>query len=115
MASLRREALLWRLNRRLRPDVPYRRRRAIRAEVRANLGEAAAGSGRYAAVWTTLALLVVHLIRIPTFGMIDTFDAHTGQQEWSWGVRYLGQFGGDVATSTFFKGACSGWRFCPPP
>ena len=138
MTGLQTELLIWRLDRRLRRDVPYRRRRTIRREVRANLGEAtqllgeqeairqlgdvdeiaaeyraAAGrgelpfrpdSGVRAVIWTTLALLTLTFIRIPTFGMVDTFDAHTGQQQWEWGIRYLWLFHGDIRTSTLFEG-----------
>ena len=139
MTGLRTQLLIWRLDRRLRRDVPHGRRRAIRREVRANLGEAtqllgeqeairqlgdvddiaaeyrtAAGrgdrpfrpdSGVRAVIWTTLALLTLTLIRIPTFGMVDTFDAHTGQQQWEWGVRYFWLFHGDIRTSTLFEGS----------
>jgi hypothetical protein len=139
MTGLKTELLLWRLDRRLRSDVPYGRRKTIRRELRANLaaatdrlGEpeairqlgdlddivaefrAAAGRGETpfrpdrglrAVIWTTLALLTLTFIRIPTFGMVDTFDPHTGQQQWEWGVRYLWLFHGDVRTSTLFEGS----------
>jgi HAAS len=136
MTTIRTELLIARLDRRLRNDVPYRRRRAIRRELRANLADAAqrvgereairklgdiddlaaeyrsvAGrgempfrpdSGVRALLCTTLALLIVDLIRIPTFNMVTTFDAHTGQQQWEWGIRYLCRFGGDIHTHTLF-------------
>jgi hypothetical protein len=139
MTGLKTELLVWRLDRRLRRDVSFGRRRAIRGELRANLvaaaqrlGEpqaiqqlgdlddvaaeyrAAAGrgempfrpdSGLRAVIWTTLALLTLTFIRIPTFGMLETFDAHTGQQQWEWGVRYLWLFHGDIRTSTLFEGS----------
>ena len=138
MTGLKTELLIWQLDRRLRRDVPYRRRRTIRREMRANIGEAAqllgereairqlgdldeiaadyrAAAGRReppfrpdtglgAVVWTTLLLLTITLVRVPTFGMVDTFDAHTGQQRWEWGVRYLWRFHGDISTSTLFEG-----------
>jgi hypothetical protein len=139
MTGVKTELLIRRLDRRLRRDVPYRRRRAIRRDVRANLraaaqehGEreairrlgdpdelaadyrAAAGRGETpfrpdggtrAAVWTTLALLAADLVRIPTFGMIDTFDPHTGAQRWEWGVRYLCESHGDTRTGTLLEGS----------
>jgi HAAS len=138
MSTIRTELLIARLDCRLRRDVPYLRRRAIRREVRANLADAAqlvgereairrlgdvdelaaeyrsvAGrgempfrpdSGVRALLWTTLALLVVDLVRIPTFNMVNTFDAHTGKQHWEWGVRYLWRFHGDIRTNTLFEG-----------
>jgi hypothetical protein len=138
MTGLKTELLIFRLDRRLRRDVPSGARRTIRREVRANLQEASevlgedeairrmgdvddlttdyrsvAGrgelpfrpdSGLRAVIWTTLALLALTLLRIPTFGMVDTFDAHTGQQEWDWGVRYLWLFHGDIRSSTLFEG-----------
>src|SRR5262245_21262222 len=139
MSGVRTELLLRRLDRRLRGDVAFARRRAIRRELRANLAEAtqrvgereairqlgdldeiaadyrtAAGrgempfrpdSGLRAVLWTTLALMAFTLIRIPTFGMVNTFDAYTGQQQWEWGVRYLWLFHGDISTSTLFEGS----------
>jgi hypothetical protein len=145
MTGVRTELLIRRLDRRLRRDVPYRRRRAIRRDVRANLraatqehGEreairrlgdldelaadyrAAAGrgelpfrpdSGTRAAVWTTVALLILDLVRIPTFGMINVFDRYTGTQQWEWGIRYICRFHGDLATSTLFEGSVYGTAF----
>jgi hypothetical protein len=139
MNGVKTELLVWRLDRRLRRDVTYGRRRAIRRDVRANVGaaaqdlgeaeairrlgdidelaaeyRAAAGrgqssfrpdSGIRAVVWTTLALLVITFVRVPTFGMVDTFDAFTGEQQWEWGVRYLWSFHGDIRTSTLFEGS----------
>jgi hypothetical protein len=60
--------------------------------------------GVRAVLWTWLGLLLVAVIRIPTFGMVDMFDAHTGAQEWDWGIRYLFEFRGDIPTSTLFEG-----------
>jgi hypothetical protein len=62
-------------------------------------------SGVRAVIWTTVALLALTFIRIPTFGMVDTFDAHTAQQQWDWGIRYLWRFHGDIRTSTLFEGS----------
>jgi hypothetical protein len=138
MTGLKTELVIWRLDRRLRRDVPFGTRRTIRRELRANLGaaterlgeqeairqlgdideiapqyRAAAGrgelpfrpdSGLRAVIWTMLALLAPTFVRIPTFGMIDTFDAHSGQQQWEWGIRYLVSFHGDIHTSTLFEG-----------
>jgi hypothetical protein len=68
-------------------------------------------SGVRAVVCTFLVLLVVDLVRIPTFNMVDTFDAHTGKQQWQWSVRYLWQFDGDIRTSTLCQGSVFGTAF----
>lgn len=135
--NLKTELVLWRLDRRLRRDVSFGRRRAIRRELRANLrdttrdvgerealrrlggldeltveyrvaaGEAAPvrlDSGVRAVTVTTAMLLLLSLIRIPTFGTIEFFDPHTGSQQWQWGIRYFAEFHGDARTDTLFAG-----------
>jgi hypothetical protein len=37
--------------------------------------------GRRAAAYTVLGLLLLSLVRIPTFGMVTTFDAFTNKKE----------------------------------
>ena len=38
--------------------------------------------GLVAAAYTLLALLLLAVIQIPTFGMVTTFDACTNEQQW---------------------------------
>jgi PadR family transcriptional regulator PadR len=136
MTGLKTELLIWRLDR-LRRDVPYGRRRRIRGEIHANLGEAtqllgeqdaiqrlgdvddiaaedraAAGrgelpfrpdSGVRAAIWATVALLALTFIRIPTFGTVDTFDAHTDQQQVGLGHPLPLALPRDIRTSTLLE------------
>jgi hypothetical protein len=130
------ERTVWRLDRRLRRDVPVSARRAIRREVRANLRAAAqevgeeeavrrfgdvatvaedyraaaarpdavrVDRGLVAAAWTLFALLLLTVVRIPTFGMVTTFDAFTNEQEWHVQPWRLGELSGDIATRTLFE------------
>jgi hypothetical protein len=130
------EGTVWRLDRRLRRDVPFSARRAIRRDVRANLRAAAQEMGEeealrrfgdvtavaeeyraaaarpdavrfdrglIAAGYTLLALLLLAVVRVPTFGMVTTFDAFTNEQEWHLQLWRLGEFSGDIATRTLFE------------
>jgi hypothetical protein len=130
------EWTVWRINQRLRRDVPFSARRAIRRDVRANLRAAAeevgddealrrfgdvtsvaedyrAASARPDAVrvdrgliagaCTLLALLVLTVVRVPTFGMVTTFDGFTNEQEWRLQLWRLGELSGDITTRTLFE------------
>jgi hypothetical protein len=130
------ERTVWQIDRRLRGEVPFSARRAIRRDVRANLSAAALELGEQealrrfgeasqvaedyraaaarpdavridrglkAAAYTLLALLCLAIIRIPTFGMVTTFDAFTNAQEWHLQVWRLGELSGDIATRTLFE------------
>lgn len=142
--SLAVERTVWRIDRRLRRDVPFSVRRAIRKEVRANLGAAAqelgenealcrfgnvsdvaeeyraaaarpdavrVDRGLRAAALTFLALLVLTVIRIPTFGMVTTFDAFSDQQGWHAQLWRLGELSGDIATRTLFEATVYSYSF----
>jgi hypothetical protein len=126
----------WRITRRLRRDVPFSARRAIRRDVRANLRVAAqelgtrealrrfgdvttvaedyraaaarpdavrVDRGLVAAAFTLLALVLLSVVRIPTFGMVTTFDAFTDAREWHVQLWRLGELSGDIATRTLFE------------
>jgi hypothetical protein len=134
--NLTSEWTVWRINQRLRRDVPFSARRAIRHDVRANLRAAAeevgedealrrfgdvtsvaedyrAASARpdavrvdrglIAAACILLALLVLTVLRVPTFGMVTTFDAFSNEQEWHLQIWRLGQLSGDITTRTLFE------------
>jgi hypothetical protein len=138
------ELTVWRIDRRLRRDVPFSARRAIRSDVRANLHAAAhevgteealrnfgdvakvadeyrtaaarpdavrVDRGLRAALVTLVALLVLTLVRIPTFGMVTTFDAFTNEQEWHVQLWRLGEFSGDIATRTLFEATVYSYSF----
>lgn len=138
------EWTVWRIDRRLRRDVPFSERRAIRTDVRANLhaaahevgtqealrnfGDVAEVAGEYraaaarpdavrvdrgmwAALFTLVALVVLTLIRVPTFGMVNTFDAFTDGQEWHVQLWRLGAFSGDIATRTLFEATVYSYSF----
>lgn len=142
--SLATEWTVWRIDRRLRRDVPFSARRAIRRELRANLRAAAAevgeeealrrfgnvsavadeyraaaarkdvvrvDSGVRAAIVTFAALVLLTLIRIPTFGMVTTFDAFTNEQEWHVQLWRLGELSGDIATRTLFEATVYSYSF----
>jgi hypothetical protein len=129
---------VWRLDHRLRRDVPARSRRAIRREVRGHLRAAAADvdetealrqfgdidelaveyrdavghhhrrvrvdSGVRAAAIVLGVLLALTLIRIPTFGTMESFDRFTGDTGWEWKLWRLFRFSGDTTTDTLFEG-----------
>ena len=130
------ERTVWGIDRRLRRDVSFSARRAIRRDVRANLRLAAqevgqeqalsrfgdvtavaedyrAAAGRpdavrvdrglTAAAYTLLALLLLAVVRIPTFGMVTTFDAFTNEQHWHVQLWRLGELSGDITTRTLFE------------
>jgi hypothetical protein len=130
------ELTAWRIDRRLRRDVPFSARRAIRRDVRESLyaaareeGEAEAlrrfgdvttvaedyraaaartdavrvDRGLVGAAYTLLALLCLAVVRIPTFGMVTTFDAFTDEQEWHLQLWRFGELSGDIATRTLFE------------
>jgi hypothetical protein len=134
--NLATEWTVWRIDRRLRRDVPFSSRRAIRREVRANLCLAAQGLGNkealrrfgdvttiaedyraaaarpdavrvdrglVAAAFTLVALVMLSVVRIPTFGMVTTFDAFTDEREWHVQLWRLGELSGDIATRTLFE------------
>jgi hypothetical protein len=61
--------------------------------------------GVRAALWAVAGLLILTTIRIPTAGMVETFDPYTDATRWEWGVRYLCQFHGDVGSQTLFEGS----------
>lgn len=138
------EWTVWRIDRRLRRDVPFSARRAIRRDVRANLDAAAhevgteealrrfgdvtkvadeyravaarpdavrVDRGLRAAFFTLVALLVVTLVRIPTFGMVTTFDTFTNEQEWHVQLWRLGELSGDIATRTLFEATVYSYAF----
>ena len=138
------EWTVWRIDHRLRRDVPFSVRRAIRSDVRANLHAAAhevgpeealrnfgnvakvadeyrtaaarpdavrVDRGVRAALVTLVALLVLTLVRIPTFGMVTTFDAFTNEQEWHVQLWRLGEFSGDIATRTLFEATVYSYSF----
>jgi hypothetical protein len=138
------EWTVWRIDRRLRRDVSFSARRAIRRDVRANLraaaqevGEAEAlrrfgdvaavaedyraaaarpdavrvDRGLLAAAYTLLSLLVLAVVRVPTFGMVTTFDAFTNKQEWHVQLWRLGEFSGDIATRTLFEATVYSYSF----
>jgi hypothetical protein len=138
------ERTVWQIDRRLRGEVPFSARRAIRRDVRANLCAAALELGEEealrrfgetsqvaedyraaaarpdavridrglkAAAYTLLALLCLAIIRIPTFGMVTTFDAFTNAQEWHLQVWRLGELSGDIATRTLFEATVYSYSF----
>jgi hypothetical protein len=138
------ELTVWRIDRRLRRDVPFSARRAIRSDVRANLQAAAnelgteealrrfgdmpkvaeeyrtaaarpdavrVDRGVRAALLTLVALLVLTLVRIPTLGMVTTFDAFTNEQEWHVQLWRLGELSGDIATRTLFEATVYSYAF----
>jgi hypothetical protein len=142
--SLATEWTVWRIDRRLRRDVPFSTRRAIRRELRANLNAAAADVGEQeafrhfgdvraiadeyraaaarpgmvrvdngirAALVTFALLVLLTLIRIPTFGMVTTFDAFTNQQDWHVQVWRLGELSGDIPTRTLFEATVYSYSF----
>lgn len=142
------ESTVWRIDRRLRRDVPLSARRAIRREVRANLQAAAhelgteealrrfgdvttvaneyrasaarpdavrIDRGVRAALFTLVGLLVLTVVRIPTFGMVTTFDAFTNEQEWHLQLWRLGELSGDIATRTLFEGTVYSYSFILVP
>jgi hypothetical protein len=135
---------VWRINRRLRRDVPVSARRAIRRDVRANLHAAAhelgtaealrrfgdvtkvadeyraaaarpdavrVDRGLRAAAFTLVALLVLTVVRVPTFAMVTTFDAFTNEQEWHSQLWRLGEFSGDIGTRTLFEATVYSYSF----
>jgi hypothetical protein len=59
--------------------------------------------GLVAAGWTLLALLLLTVVRIPTFGMVTSFDAFTNEQDWHVQLWRLGEISGDVSTRTLFE------------
>jgi hypothetical protein len=67
--------------------------------------------GVRAALVTLVALLVLTLVRIPTFGMVTTFDAFTNEQEWHVQLWRLGEFSGDIATRTLFEATVYSYSF----
>lgn len=138
------ERTVWRIDRRLRRDVPFSARRAIRSDVRANLRAAAEQVGEVealrrfgdvgraaedyrlaaarpdavrvdrglrAAACTLAALVLLTLVRIPTFEMVTTFDAFTDADEWHVQLWRLGELSGDIATSTLFEATVYSYSF----
>ncbi len=67
--------------------------------------------GLMAAAYTFLALLFLAVVRIPTFGMVTTFDAFTDEQEWHLQFWRLGEFSGDIATRTLFEATVYSYSF----
>lgn len=67
--------------------------------------------GRRAAAYTLLGLLLLSLVRIPTFGMVTTFDAFTNKKEWHLQLWRLGEFSGDIATRTLFEATVYSYSF----
>ncbi|HSB87992.1 MAG TPA: hypothetical protein VLD86_16885 [Ilumatobacteraceae bacterium] len=61
-------------------------------------------AGAIAAAWTIVALVTVSLIRIPTFGTIDTFDRHTGATTWHVQLWRFAELSGDATTDTLAEG-----------
>jgi hypothetical protein len=59
--------------------------------------------GLVAAAFTLLALVLLSVVRIPTFGMVTTFDAFTDAREWHVQLWRLGELSGDIATRTLFE------------
>ncbi len=142
--SLATEWTVWRIDRRLRRDLPFSARRAIRSELRANLRAAADEVGEHealrrlgdvgavaddyraavarpdvvrvdrgvrAALYTLVALVFVTLIRVPTFGMVTTFDAFTHERQWHVQLWRLGELSGDIATRTLFEATVYSYSF----
>lgn len=138
------ERTVWRIDRRLRRDVPFSARRAIRRDIRANLRTAAqeigpeealrsfgevttvaedyraaaarpdavrVDRGLIAATCTLFVLLLLTVVRIPTFGMVTTFDAFTNEREWHVQLWRLGELSGDIATRTLFEATVYSYSF----
>jgi hypothetical protein len=67
--------------------------------------------GLIAALLTLVALLVLTVVRIPTFGMVTTFDAFTNEQAWHLQLWRLGALSGDIATRTLFEATVYSYSF----
>jgi hypothetical protein len=142
------EQAVWRIDRRLRRDVPFDARRAIRRDVRGNLRAAAqevgtdealrrfgdvtsvaedyraaaarpaavrVDRGLVAAAWALVALLLLTFVRVPTLGMVTTFDAFTDEQQWHLQLWRLGELSGDIATRTLFEATVYSYAFVLVP
>lgn len=73
------------------------------------------GAGLTAVAIALLALLALTLVRVPTFGLVDEFDRHTGATTWNWEVWRLWRFGGDARTDTLFEGTVYSYAFILVP
>ncbi len=60
-------------------------------------------------------LLLLTIVRIPTFGTIEFFDRHTGATTWEWGVWRLWRFGGDARADTLLEGTIYSYAFILVP
>lgn len=67
--------------------------------------------GLRAAAYTVVTLLVLTFVRIPTFGMVTTFDPFTDAQEWHVQLWRLGELSGDIATRTLFEATVYSYAF----
>ena len=68
-------------------------------------------AGLIAAAWTLIILATVSLVRVPTFGMIDTFDPHTGATTWHVQWWRLGAMSGDTTSDTLFEATVNSYGF----
>jgi hypothetical protein len=67
--------------------------------------------GLWAAAFMLMALLLLTLVRIPTFGMVTTFDPFTNAQEWHLQLWRLGELSGDILTRTLFEATVYSYSF----
>jgi hypothetical protein len=64
-----------------------------------------------AAACTLIILAIVSLVRVPTFGMIDTFAPHAGETTWHVQWWRLAAMSGDTTSGTLFEATVTSYGY----